>query len=49
MLKQKSDVIEEQKIANKKLKQTIDNKKDFNTKMKAEISKINQEKEELAR
>ena len=49
ILKQKSDVIEEHKVANKQLKQTIQDKDEVNTRMKAEISKVSQEKEELAR
>ena len=49
MLKRERDVIEEHKVANKQLKQTIQDKDEVNTRMKAEISKVNQEKEELAR
>ena len=49
ILKQKSEVIEEQKIANKQLKQTIQDKEEFNSKKDAEINKVNQENEELKR
>ena len=49
MLKRERDVIEEHKVANKQLKQTIQDKDEVNTRMKAEISKFNQENEELAR
>ena len=48
-LKHDRDVIEEQKIANKELKQMVEDQHEVNTKMKAENSKLNQEKKELAR
>ena len=48
-LKQNSDVIEEQKIAIQELKQQIEDKDEVDAKKDAEIFKINQEKEELAR
>ena len=49
ILKQKSEVIEEQKIANKQLKQKIQDKEEFNSKKDAENSKLSQENEELKR
>ena len=49
ILKRERDVIEEQKTANKQLKQTIQDKEEVNNKKDAEINKVNQENEELKR
>lgn len=43
LLKQKSDVLEEQKVALKYIEQKIEDKDQLNTKMKAEIGKLSQE------
>ena len=47
-LKQNSDANKEQKIENKQLKQNIKDRDEVNTKLKAENSKLSEEKEELA-